>query len=227
MTFPTRPVYLTWGGVLGSGSGFDVWQTGVHLASNGDPVLQVPDSAALQTLFDDVLSPFHSHADTGISAGCTLRWVKAARLKLDGTYDAEPSDFETTAPVAGATADSRTSMIESMVVSLWSGNTLGRANYGRLYIPWNSYPTNPGTGRISNAARTAMLARATELMGGINDWATTAIPGPPPARIMIMSKLGAGEQREPAWLRVGDVVDVQRRRKDAVRELYETVAFPS
>ena len=135
--YDRKLMYLTWGGQIGSaGSGSDIWQSGFHvgrLATGGD----IPNLSAtnLQTILGSVISDFHVNPYTNICSGAVLKWAKCVRLKQDGSYDTEPVVAELATALPGAQTTVRGAPQLSMCVTLYSGQTLGQANFGRFYTP--------------------------------------------------------------------------------------------
>lgn len=217
--YDRRSLYITWGGQIGSsGAGVDVWQTGLHISGPNDtaPPL-MPDAADLQALYEDILTPFHSDINVGISQGAKMLFVKAAPLLRSGEYSGEALEHNGTA-VAGAVTTDRGGPQDSLVVGLWSGNTLGQANYGRIYLPWNGIPVQATDARISNGAATNASIAGGDLIDDVNTWVGTFNDAA--FRVRIMSKVGTGTSKLPAFVRVGNVVDTQRRRRNKVVETY-------
>lgn len=217
MSYDRESIYLTWGGPMG-GTGLDNWQCGVHLAlaaPGGAPTL--PSGADLLTLLAGPIKTFHTAAGTAIAVPCLLQWAKAARLDVNGHYVLEPVSA-TTGPWPGAKAAPYTGGPQlAAAITLWSGGSLGQANYGRFYVPWWEAACD-STARVIAPAVTDMATAAVALVDGINTWAGTAIGVG--ARIRIMSKLGTGSTKLATKVRVGNVKDTQQRRRRQLTEVY-------
>ncbi len=224
MSYDREHLYLTWGGSLGTSSGPEIWQNGVRImAPVGDPTPGMPDATSLQDVFDNGLSPLHSAATFVISNHAWLQWVKAVKIGTDGAYAGEPVSYSATAVAGGSTVtSSRTGMQDSTVISLWSGLTLGKANYGRIYTPWSESTVDQNTGRVPSVTTDFQAALAADMIGYINTWATGL---PNPGLVAIMSKIGSGVSKYVNYVRVGDVRDTQRRRRDGIAETYSQVAL--
>jgi hypothetical protein len=222
MTYDRQSTYLTWGGTIG-GSGIDGWQCGVHLtppAAGGSAML--PGQSMLDTLLNGAIKTFHTSAGAAIALPCLLTWAKAALLGLDGKYLLE-STYSTVTPAPGAKAAPYTGGPQlSGVVTLWSGGTLGQANYGRFYVPWWEAAVD-SSARVIAPAIADFQAAALVLVNGINSWSVANLGAG--YRIRIMSKLGGGTTKDATKLRVGNVKDTQQRRRRQLTETYTTVAI--
>lgn len=216
--------YVTWGGTIGTDAGTaETWQTGIHLAlpDPGSEQTDLPTPTQLATLLNGPISTFHSDGGISLSAGAVLLWAKAALIQPDGTYVDDPVVAERVALSGGAGSTSAASPQDSLVISLFSGTHFGRANYGKLYMPWWSANVLTTTGRI-NGGVAGLVHTCALLIDGINSWAATTIP---PAQVMIMSKEGIGTAKKPLFVKLGDVKDTQRRRRAQIRENYAVEAL--
>lgn len=242
-------VSLTWGGRLGSAGIGEIWQCGVRLArpwvgSVGDaqPSVAAPDVGDLATLWESVLSAVHANTGTYLSAGAVLLWTKAAVISTVGAYEGDPTVFEGDATPGGIDTTNAGSPQDSMVITLWSGATLGRSNYGRIYLPWNVAPVSDSTAQVLPGAVASILAQAVALVGGINAWAASTWSGAHPPVVSIVhgeplsSDSGPGDvvYGDPgsplAWtkavskVKVGAIKDTQRRRRNRLAEMYSVAA---
>lgn len=217
--YKTPSLYVTWGGQIGSsGSGVDVWQTGIHVAAASSLISPLmPDAGDMETLYEDILTPFHSDINVGISQGAKLLWAKAAVIDRNGDYEGDAINHDGAA-VAGAVTTDRGGPQDSLVLSLWSGQALGKANYGRLYLPWNGIPVQATNGRISDGAATNASVAAGDLVDDLNTW--VAGFNDAAYKVRIMSAVGTGTTKTPAYVRVGNVIDTQRRRRNKIVETY-------
>ncbi|MGV1089627.1 MAG: hypothetical protein ACOYBX_16765, partial [Mycobacterium sp.] len=107
----------------------------------------------------------------------------------------------------------------SIEVGLWSGSKFGRANYGKMYLPHTRMLLDPGTPRVSAAnastTATAMAAFITGLNGSAGGWTGTP-------EVQVMSRVGSGTTKTVTTVRVGRVIDTQRRRRDRLIEDYQS-----
>lgn len=142
--------------------------------------------------------------------------VKVAAKSTAGLDLAAPYVYEAVTDHVGG---STTTIPQSTVVlSLRSGQSFGKGNYGRMYLPHTRLGLVSGTPK-SNEATTDLVVEAAvtwlnETTDDING-ATTAILFP-----AIMSQAGSGQGKGVTSLAVGDVVDTQRRRRNRLTEVY-------
>lgn len=216
--YPAQPLTLTWGGQIGNtGAGADIWQCGLHLGFEADASTPVrPGEAALGELYTDAIEPFHSRANTYIQRGAVLSWAKIVTSKVDGKYLTEPVTWNGTG-TPGQVNDDNGAPQDSIVITLWTGAALGKGNYGRFYLPWNGKAAEGNTGRISVTARDNIADSALTFIRAVNSWAAAQESG---LEVLIYGSTGAGTKKRPVQLRVGDVVDTQRRRRNRIAENY-------
>lgn len=220
--FSTYQTYLTFGGTLGtSGGGFDVWQCGLHVADPNETLVPPLPSPGELADFQSLVAGMIGSSVFGVSQGVLCTWVKAAGLNLAGEYTDEPSIREFAAVAGGGAGASAASPQDSLAITLWSGSTFGKANYGRFYLPWNTLNVNVTTGVITLNPSAATDAAA--FVDGVNDWFAT-LPGTLDAKVCNMSKVGLGTTKQVTQVRVGNAKDTQRRRRNNITETYLTAA---
>lgn len=146
--------------------------------------------------------------------------VKVSAHGTDGLYLADPLVFEA-AIDSGASGNVLPQ--STVVLSLRSGFTLGKANYGRMYLPHTRSTLTAG-GPFVASGDTGPIATAGATM--LND-VTTAITDETTAVLFpcILSKIGSGFGRGVTNVKVGNVIDTQRRRRHQLPETYSTAAL--
>ena len=187
-TFSSPSMYLSWGGTDGGAAG-DIWQCGLHININGDGS---PDSAPdpwtagdLSELWVSTLAPWMADGQSCISAGASLRWVKSATLDIHGKYVGDAVFINPAATAGYSTGYNGASPQDACVYTMWSGETLGKGNYGRIYAPWCTAGVNPATGTFEASVQAGLLSRAVTLLGGIQTYAESKQVD---AQIVIMSR---------------------------------------
>lgn len=110
----------------------------------------------------------------------------------------------------------------TVVLSLISGQS-GARGRGRVYLPILS-PQMGTNGRLLSGQPAAFLAVMKTLFEGMNNDLVAIDPGND-LRLIVASGVGAGANHEVLTLRIGDVVDTQRRRRDAIPENYAATVF--
>lgn len=104
---------------------------------------------------------------------------------------------------------------QAMVVSLEAGAFPTRNGRGRLFWPALRYPIDTSTTRFQKGALAGTLDDFHSMLLGIENAAPASIG----AVLAVYSKV-KGLATPVTSLRLGDVMDSQRRRKDALKEAY-------
>lgn len=103
---------------------------------------------------------------------------------------------------------------QALVVSLSAG-LFARSGRGRLFWPAMRYPVDPSTGRFQQGALAGTLDQFKTMFVGIEQAAPSTLT---PLLSVYSAKLGVPQH--VTQLRLGDVMDSQRRRKDKLKETY-------
>jgi hypothetical protein len=123
-------------------------------------------------------------------------------------------------PVAGSGGATHPNQL-AVVASLRSGFPGGQGR-GRLYFPATGTSLVPSTARIATSSVSGFVAAVKTLLSGIETAITTTAG---PTDLVIWSRTGTAFHAVTG-IRAGDVPDVQRRRRDALAEVYSPVAYP-
>jgi hypothetical protein len=168
----------------------------------------------------------------GVTYPATLTGFNVAGVSLDG-YRVEARNWDGTLESVGEFAfgvvgpGSGSSNVlpyqNSMVVSLKTARA-GASGKGRLYWPVTSAALTASTLRASSSTVGTFLNAFKTYLGGIED-AVQSIPATAAARLIVWSRTqAAGYYVEQ--LEAGDIMDVQRRRRDSLVENYTSTTFP-
>lgn len=198
----------------GLGGGVERWTVGVHYQGTVDDA--VTDEAALATWAETVRALFASNGTWAPSLKALLGSNGSITRVRTYAY-ATPGTPAIAAGVSSGAAVPGTNSLTmppqcSLVVSLMT-SVPGRRTRGRFYWP-NLTSTISADLRRSGNPTTATLATAFGL--AIEDWglaATDATLVP-----VVVSAAGGGRVTTVTSLSVGDVIDTQRRRRDALVE---------
>ena len=219
MVYDRESYHITFNGQSGtSGAGADIWSFGVKAAALDGAALPAPVQFLLGTSMADLrdaYTAFHSSADGLIAPGALFTSVKVARLGFDGKYNAEPAEISGFSNAGGGSSAQCTSPACSVCVSLWSGQTLGEANHGRLYLPWTSLASAAATGQMSAPQQGGILSGMTTFLGAVEDEVASVAAG---TKLHVMSAKGAGTSKQVLEVGVGLVVDTQRRRRNRIAD---------
>lgn len=153
-----------------------------------------------------------------------LTGVKMAAIGTNGKYLKDPQLYAAPANTRGQQAAVLPQA--SVVISLRTESTLGKGNYGRMYLPHTSLPNEPftpyastlSTQQTADAASTFIL----DCFGVLNATITADV------RPVIMSQAAGTPIRGITNVKVGNVTDTQRRRRNQLQETYASsqVSFP-
>lgn len=206
-----------------TGRGEDIWSTGIRVA----PGVPVPGGIGEGTT-DNIVASAAEAWETFWDAtrGLIPQYfrtlsVKAAVINPNGRYPDEysPSVIDLETPLVGGSGGTVIKAPQSTVVaSLRSTKERGLATKGRMYLPINGLTISPSTGRIGNTAQidtigNAMVGLLDDLLGFWSDMNFSPV---------IMSNVGGGATNTISRVLIGDVLDTQRRRKNAYQEQYST-----
>jgi hypothetical protein len=142
----------------------------------------------------------------------SLTSVKAAAIAVGGFYLEDPK-------IANNTGAQGTRAIHpqlSVALSLWSGQTLGKGNYGRMYLPHTFIPLATSTSHGGTTETGAIADAALTFVRAINT-AADALPQSGTRMYIMGSK---GSKKAVTKIRVGNVTDTQRRRRNALADTF-------
>lgn len=164
-------------------------------------------------------STFLAASGTRASDYVTLQRVDVRQINSAG-QTIRLSQVTPSAAVAGTGTLQLPNQVAT-VVSLRTG-VPGARGRGRIYLPLLAMSPEP-TGRIPASYRTALAATVATMLNGLNS-DIAPYGSPSGARLAVASGVGTiGDNPVVVQARVGDVLDTQRRRRDALVEAYVQV----
>lgn len=232
MTYDRPYFYLTFGGQLFPlASGHEEWQTGLKFA----PALGTDPATMQSRLLDISITDILAACTKLITGGypvtmnfsniVTIDWAKLAVIKTDGHYQGSPTLAEQTGKAGGSGAFPQPPQLAA-VVSLWSGDTFGRANRGRSYLPVpymflnTQAVTEPrATVAAANSLRDLFKVFLADVAGEVDGVTLGTFPA-------IMSSLGSGTTKHVQKIACGRVIDTMRSRRTSLQEDPVWVAYP-
>lgn len=213
MAYPLHCL-VAMGGHFTVPGGTEVWESTIRVTPTGSPG-HMPDPGSYMLEIAAAIGSWFQHADTAAATTTFLDYLKVNNIDADGHYhDGFTNIFNYPQPTAG-TGVEKLSIIECVAMSWGTEVTRGKAARGRMYFPNRAVvPDTPGLITVSAAGAHFVWVRAWALLEILRNVAGTqqAVP-------VVVSR-SAGIMRIIESVRVGRVVDVQRRRKNAVPELY-------
>lgn len=203
--------------VLGTLPNGEVWSVNPTFALTA-PVNTL-DNDTLQEWADGVLAleggdVFGSETRITMSSLCAITAIRAEYFGPDGDLviaaEAAPD-----APITGNGAATKPFQI-ALVCSLLTAR-VGRSYRGRLYLPALGAQFASGTVRVDPQSAGAVASEMADFLDGV----VAAWPGASPIASAIVSQTRDVITRVTS-VRVGDVLDTQRRRRDALAEVYQS-----
>jgi hypothetical protein len=217
---PYRPhTLVTFGGTNEEQAADDeIWQCGIRGLNPAGGGNTPVDPGQFQTYLDAVTTPLSDWMSSGVFHNANtalLRWIKIVNIGADGRYSSDPLVKDGLDVGGGGSPNSPS--FTTVCYSWETGRSAGRARRGRVYPPNYAAPRGPGA-TVTTSAQADLLAGAVALLTAIADQGDQYQFVP-----HVMSSSGAFNPINGA--RVGNVYDVQRRRKDAVPEVYVAQAW--
>jgi hypothetical protein len=218
MAYDRQHLHLTAIGYLGpvnSGSDKYAWGIKISGAPDYDAV------AALAELDIDAMAArfgvYHANADTKIHTNAKMTSLKATAIGVDGHYLTDAREAEP-APggVAGGSSGTRPANQVALVISLGSNTQIGRATKGRFYLPLTTITLNTN-GASDSSITTPLLASTVDFLQDVID---ICVAMDEVGTLQLMSNVGAGISRAVSRVRVGQVPDTMRSRRNALSEGY-------
>lgn len=215
MSFPHRVAKVTFSGTMFNGA--EVWSTGFHLGWEGQDATPITEQGvadvglAWETLF--------KNAGAFISSRYTFTQAKIAMLNNDGKTIPDSAVYWGPAlPVVGGGGAFALPPQNSLVVSLGNSQPRGLAAKGRMFVPGINAQIEP-TGHIHIGVQTTVADAFETFFDTVYNDAD--LPGQP-----VLASLGRGPLKEGGTIRyitkirVGNVIDTQRRRRNGLAETY-------
>lgn len=218
---------LSWGGTLAANQ--DIWSNNVRLTNNN---LGEPDaipSSTLDGFLDDMVTDVRNWMRSPTSyhsVNVQCQWVKLNEIGPDGRYtDTGNTRVRNlvgttgTFAVINGVASTEVPSFQSVCVTTTTAKTRGRASKGRLFIP-QCAPPLVGGGFIDPTAQQAIATAAASFFSALADEAGIDVSNLRPA---VVSNIGdPGPQEDITGVKVGNVLDVIRRRKNNIIETYKS-----
>lgn len=219
MTYAHQVCRVTLSGTMFGGS--EVWSTGFFLGEEGSD-----SSAPTQEDADTIATNFRNwfrSLEGNVNWNYLFTMVKMQSINA---VDGKPVLAETVyanveEPRAGQEQNILFPPQCSLVVSLLSDRPRGKASHGRLYLPGIGVALTAG-GRISQSDVTDLR---TSLAGFFQPMITAGYLDA--GRLILAAKASGAGGLNPSQndyvqkIRVGDVVDTQRRRRNGLHEAYQ------
>ena len=218
MVYAHKVTRITLSGTMFEGA--EEWSTGFFLGQEGADATPMTQAGLDQIRV--AWAAFMTNATSAVSNA--YQFVQAKSALIDDTGHTVLDEVLYSYPAAatyGASTATKLPPQCSLVVTLLSDRPRGKASKGRMYLP--GYAGGVGTnGKIDGAQASAI---ATNLKTFYDSFASDAdVPDQ-----LILAAKGTGplpaltaQNDFVETIRVGDVVDTQRRRRNGLTEVYQT-----
>lgn len=218
MAYLNEFIRVTFGGTLAGDN--EIWSCNFHLVQRGGirPVLEWwSDSTDKIADLGDLLEGYVSSPETLVPNGVALKWVKMALIGTNGEYLTEAVDMPLNA--YGSITNSylpQASIVNSLVSSKWKDP--GR--YNRFYLPTASL-SGSGQYQLSSGETNAYVGRLKTFIEAVNTTMSDLI-AVEYTLVGVVSGTREGSDLPVSDVRIGRVVDTQRRRRNSLSEAYST-----
>lgn len=208
--------------------GAEIWSTGFYVGSVGADV-----SNPTQQFADDIRTAwtvFWQHLDTDINSGWKTNTIKVAQIAANGeTNEANVVYAPYGTPIAGSNNGLIYPPQIAMVATLERAGARGLAAKGRMYLPGVSKNITTN-GQISTSDTLELAVRVKTFLDAVNAAAPvgeSVILASQGNRVknaegVYVPVPGTAVNAEVDRVRVGSVYDTQRRRRNALVELYQS-----
>lgn len=227
MAYPTNLVKVTFGGSMFNTN--EIWQCGLTLAIPGSAVNVTQSQVdALATALGPVVAGYFTAVGKYIANPVSLQWTKVAELGTTGRYTTENAAVFTVEPelrgggysgIGNDSTNAGNSYItpqSAVVITLDAKIRGARGRLSRFYLPMPVASIDPASGRATVLAA-QFLQSSAEFIGRVNAEASEVVPG---LVVVSASKVGDGTLNAIKSVRVGDVIDTMRTRRNGLREVY-------
>jgi len=215
--FTQNHILVQYGGTIYTN---EIWSNSLRLGFT-DP--------HVSTYIEDYVAANYVNAATAVgnvfsnytyaSTDTKLTYFKMNAVGTDGHYSSSSvtNRFDYTAPgkPGGGSAGSGAPQL-AVAVTLLTGAVRGLANKGRIYVP--ALNATAAGGSMSSTIADTFTAGTKLIIDALNAMPNDSLLGTP--KVSVMSNVRNGVTRRVIGIRVGVVVDTQRRRRSALKESY-------
>lgn len=219
MPFNDVHLRVTMNGEVANGQ--DIWSAGFSLAAGEDAnpttVWNAFNAPGGLTELANLIGTFIATPAVKVPSGVTLEYVKVAYIGLDGKYLFPAVEME---KFSQGNLNASYIPQAAIVNTLDSGKWKDPGKYNRFYLPV-ALGGNGDNWCLTPAEQAAYAAATANFIGEVNDLMDEIDPVNA-VRVAVMSSTGTGSSLPVQSVRIGRVVDNQRRRRNALAENYVT-----
>lgn len=202
--------------------GLEHWSTGFYCGAPGADAT-VPTEAFL-SIVNDAWKTFFQTTTAYVSGYYQTTEIRGALLGTDGkTIPGGINHFYVNTPYSGGSGNSALPPQTALVATLATATPRGLGSKGRMYLPGINTAVK-ADGHIDSTAATQIATALSTFLKAVN--ATVEQPG-----VVITASAGSkpplvgpGVNRVVTAVKVGNVYDTQRRRRNELVETYASVA---
>lgn len=226
MPYKKQFIKLTFGGRLAGGG--DEWNCGINLGVYGrtgeipDEVIQTLAGDIASVFDDDIISAFstfHSSGALGTPAGAVLEYIKLAAIGTNGLYINEPFEFNQIEVAGDNTLEGYIPQV-AVVVTLVADKYRDPGKYNRFYYP----QTVPRSGAYKYARSSQLAGEVAALLSQLTFNVTSGGTNWTVQPAAVTQSMGGSENYLPIEsVRVGNIYDTQRRRRNKLTEIYHEI----
>lgn len=214
MVYPYEFIKISFGGNVYGDK--DIWTCALNYghpdSGEGFESGALPD--ALPSIALAIQTFFQSNT-TKISSGCDLRWVKMAFIGKDGLYFREPTIYDFTTPITGGDS-TKVPAQQALAVTFESDKFRAPGKNARIFLPL--YAGAVGVdGYVSQSDVTYVMDNMQLMLGQIEQ--AIEVEDDTPPRLIVASQKTL-VHNTVTKIKVGRVIDTQRRRRNKFQELY-------
>lgn len=216
MAYEREFIKMTFGGSLASGN--DIWSCGLSIAEYTTFSFNFPGFFdVVVDRIDDlgtVVEAFIAKVSTNVPTNATLDWLKLAPIGTDGKYLGPAAEIE----LDGNGGKSGAYVPQAaMVVTLDSNKWKDPGKYNRFYLPFGS--NTGGDWSLEPGEQVNMLLNCVDFIDELNGvLLNTGVDTN--GRISVASATGDGTIMSVQRVRLGRIIDTQRRRRNSLPEQY-------
>jgi len=205
--------------IIGNMPGGEVWSTNPcwEINGTGGAAVSAAQALAIATALGGVTIP--SALQAAMGPNTTLTGYRVEARSLTGTLESQ-GEFIRPTVVTGSGATSHPHGT-AVVVSLRTPG-VGPSSRGRMYWPATGQVLNASDYRITAALTGGLVTGFKTYLSAMETAIRASLPN---ANLTVWSRKTANFH-DVNSLQVGNVLDSQRRRRDALIEAYTTVSYP-
>lgn len=215
MSYPQNFIKVTFGGTVYEGS--DIWSCGINFGtfSQGENEINAANLGLIAQLVSVPIENWFKNGNSRISNNAKLEWVKVAVIDKNGKYSKEAGIHDYGTAIAGGTTSSPAPQLTT-VMTMESSKRRAPGRFARIYPPLCA-PALQKSGRIAPNDMTTMIQHFARFLQD----ATVAVrQGAGFSVTPIVASQLTDDHNEVKSVKMGDVIDTQRTRRNAFKETY-------